>query len=312
MGTIIVIQEAPVPGRTMHDALQGRLGRIGWRHWAFYVLAPLLLGVYATFENWWLLQNAGLANTLLFYCAHALLPWWLTCAVTAVVWKSLARWKPNPVIVMLLGVSIAVLVSNPYGDWLDVHFLRETATTAITDNDHAVLAGRFGRFWSYLLQPAVIWVGVNLLFDRLLDFPRYRYNLPERRDMQAAPAPAEPRREPLPAQVPAGITAPRFLDHLDEAPDFEDVCAIKAEQHYIKVHTPKRSHMVLYRFSDAIAELDKNLGLQVHRSWWVRTGAIKAIKTDAKRMLLMLESGLEVPVSQPYQALVRQTVDARA
>ncbi len=64
--------------------------------------------------------------------------------------------------------------------------------------------------------------------------------------------------------------------------------------------------MILYRFSDAIAELDKSIGMQVHRSHWIRKSAIDDVMTRSKKMAVRLASGLEVPVSQPYQALVRQ------
>ncbi|NND35948.1 MAG: LytTR family transcriptional regulator [Gammaproteobacteria bacterium] len=85
--------------------------------------------------------------------------------------------------------------------------------------------------------------------------------------------------------------------------------AVSAEQHYINVHTPAQDYMVLYRFSDAVSELGNTVGLRVHRSHWIRKSAIAEIKTDAKKMIVRLHSGLEVPVSQPYQALVRQTVE---
>jgi hypothetical protein len=32
--------------------------------------------------------------------------------------------------------------------------------------------------------------------------------------------------------------------------------AIKAEQHYIRVYSPDKEYMILYRFSDAVRELD--------------------------------------------------------
>lgn len=305
-----MIREASGTDQVSAAAPRHLLGRFGWQHWAFYVGAPLILGVYATFENWWLLETTGLLRTLLFYCGHALLPWWLACAMTALVWKSLARWEPNQIIVMLLGVSIAVLLSDPYGAWLDSRFLTQTVSAAhAAGSGGEIIEGRFARFWSYLLQPAIMWVGINLLFDRLLDFPRYRYGVEA-----TIPRPGDNSTRQLTDELPApsvpAASAPRFLEHLEEAPELDDICVIKAEQHYIKVHTPEGDHMILYRFSDAIADLDKTIGIQVHRSYWVRLAAIDEIKTDSKKMTLLLKSGLEVPVSQPYQALVRQAVES--
>ncbi len=301
-----VTREENDPTGIFAGKLQLRLKELNWRHWAFYLGAPLLLGIEATFENWWLLELSGLTNALLFYCGHALLPWWLTCATTFVAWKVLTPWRPNQVIVMLLGVSIALLLSNPYGEWLDTRFLSPAMEAAHSGGvNRDLLNSRFSRFWAYLFQPAVFWVGINLLFDRFLQFPRYRYSTPGDVD-PAAPSDTNTPPDLLPGFHEAVASEPRFLRHLDETPKFQEILAIKAEQHYIKLHTEDRDYMILYRFSDAIAELEKNAGLQVHRSYWIRSSAVEEIKTESKKMTVRLKSGMEIPVSQPYQALVRQ------
>jgi DNA-binding LytR/AlgR family response regulator len=82
------------------------------------------------------------------------------------------------------------------------------------------------------------------------------------------------------------------------------VLAIKAEQHYVKVHTATRAFMTLYRFSDAIAEMDPAAGSQVHRSWWVRTDAIRRVRRDGRKYLLELANGLVVPISSSNRGVV--------
>jgi DNA-binding LytR/AlgR family response regulator len=86
----------------------------------------------------------------------------------------------------------------------------------------------------------------------------------------------------------------------------EDVLIIKAEQHYIKVVTPDRNYMVLYRFSDAINEIDPTLGQQVHRSYWVNTNAITSVRAKAKDFFVVMQNEEQVPVSGPYQGMVRE------
>ncbi len=51
---------------------------------------------------------------------------------------------------------------------------------------------------------------------------------------------------------------------------------IEAQEHYIRVATSSERRMVLYRFSDAIREMPDTLGLQVHRSHWVRIPPLNA------------------------------------
>ena len=140
-----------------------------------------------------------------------------------------------------------------------------------------------------MLRATVVWIAVNLLFDRFLGFPRYRYDV-------VTPS----------IEVPDNADAPRFLQRLPNNVSADEVIALKAEQHYVRVYTAGRSFMTLYRFSDAVAELDPERGLQVHRSYWVNTSAIKAIKRGPKKLQVLFDSGMTVPVSGPYRGLVEQ------
>jgi DNA-binding LytR/AlgR family response regulator len=74
------------------------------------------------------------------------------------------------------------------------------------------------------------------------------------------------------------------------------------------VLTTSKAYMVLHRFGDALHELEDSDGLQVHRSWWVRKSAVTRLRQNAKKVCLVLESGEEIPVSGPYQLIVRNFV----
>ena len=90
----------------------------------------------------------------------------------------------------------------------------------------------------------------------------------------------------------------------------DEVLAIKAEQHYIRVYTPEREYMLLYRFSDAVRELGPDIGIQVHRSYWVNKKAIDCVKPRTKKFLIKLVTGTEIPVSIPYHAMVKDLARA--
>lgn len=80
----------------------------------------------------------------------------------------------------------------------------------------------------------------------------------------------------------------------------DDLVALEAEDHYVRLHHPSGSQLILYRFSDAIAELDPEIGLQVHRGWWVVSSAVAGtFLRDGKRWLL-LNNGMEIPVSRTH------------
>ncbi|QJB69722.1 LytTR family transcriptional regulator [Parasphingorhabdus halotolerans] len=86
-----------------------------------------------------------------------------------------------------------------------------------------------------------------------------------------------------------------------------NIFALSVEDHYVRVHAPDQSEMILLRLSDAIAEISELEGMQVHRGWWVARDAIKTAKRDGRNLKLILSNGLEIPVSRSYVGKLKQT-----
>jgi hypothetical protein len=80
--------------------------------------------------------------------------------------------------------------------------------------------------------------------------------------------------------------------------------AIEAEDHYLRLHTDLGSDLVLMRLRDAVAQLGGHRGLQVHRSFWVAEDAVVTISRANGRLVVVMSSGLNVPVSRGYAAQV--------
>lgn len=89
----------------------------------------------------------------------------------------------------------------------------------------------------------------------------------------------------------------RFLDRLPPELGTE-LIALEMEDHYVRAHTALGSELILMRLRDAMAELDGADGLQVHRSWWVARGAVSDVKREGRNVRLVLDTGLEAPVSR--------------
>lgn len=144
----------------------------------------------------------------------------------------------------------------------------------------------------------VIGGGVTLLFETL-------QKRPEVRPTAAVPANDSP---PTPlAGESAAVIAPqaRFLDRLPPALG-SDLIALEMEDHYVRAHTMLGSELVLLRLRDAMAELDGIAGEQIHRSWWVARHAVTDAKRDGRNIRLVLETGLEAPVSRANIALLKE------
>ena len=114
------------------------------------------------------------------------------------------------------------------------------------------------------------------------------------------------RAEPIePSSGDAGSTlrgriaspdAAAFLDRLP-ARIRREIVALQMEDHYVRVHTMKRSALVLAPLHQVIAELYDMAGVKVHRSWWVVSSAVTGSVKDGRNLRLRLSNGLEAPVS---------------
>jgi hypothetical protein len=122
------------------------------------------------------------------------------------------------------------------------------------------------------------------------------------------PAPPMPPALALPpsAGVPAALAALLSRLPADLGPD---IVALEAEDHYVRVHTPKGSTLVLMRLSDAVDLMDAALGMRVHRSWWVALRAIDGVERNGQRLVLRLSNGAQVPVGRMHAAAVRSALD---
>lgn len=110
------------------------------------------------------------------------------------------------------------------------------------------------------------------------------------------PVPSAPDPAPIRQADDAGVR-PRLYDRL--APGFEGpVVALESEDHYVRVHGPKGSELLLMRLRDAIAEMDEVPGEQTHRSWWVARGGIADVSRSGRTMDLMLANGARAPVAR--------------
>ena len=116
----------------------------------------------------------------------------------------------------------------------------------------------------------------------------------------------EPASSPTPVDRLEEVTRPsaRFLDRLP--PELgSELIALEMEDHYVRAHTALGSDLVLLRLRDAMAELGGIEGMQVHRSWWVSRHAVKDVLRDGRNVRLLLDNGVEAPVSRANVAALK-------
>ena len=82
--------------------------------------------------------------------------------------------------------------------------------------------------------------------------------------------------------------------------------SLRAEDHYLRVHTTAGDDLILFRLKDALAELAGTDGMRVHRSFWVARAAVDRVEGKGRKVVLILTNGQRVPVSESYLPAVRQ------
>lgn len=105
--------------------------------------------------------------------------------------------------------------------------------------------------------------------------------------------------------APAGAAPTRFPARLPPKLRGATIRAVQSEDHYLRVHTDRGSDLILMRLTDALVELEGLEGAQTHRSWWVAREAVRDVRRLDGRATLILDDGLEAPVSRRYARALR-------
>lgn len=154
---------------------------------------------------------------------------------------------------------------------------------------------------------ALVWIAFNYLLVNQFGISRFGFAAAPRQNGAAAP----PDHVVVAAGKIGQHVEPAFFSHLTKP--IGTLLALHAEQHYLKVIGVDHSEMIRYRISDAAAELaNYQMGLQVHRSWWVARDAVKQYSRNGRELTLQLQNGMEVPVSRTYRAMAKKAGLLRA
>jgi len=76
-----------------------------------------------------------------------------------------------------------------------------------------------------------------------------------------------------------------------------EVLALQMEDHYVRVHRPAGTELILMPLGRAIEAVQAQ-GLRTHRSWWVASHAVVAVEGNARSMRLRLSNGTVAPVAR--------------
>lgn len=84
------------------------------------------------------------------------------------------------------------------------------------------------------------------------------------------------------------------------------IVSLSVNDHYVEVTTTRGTTSLLIRLKDAIDEVDRTEGLQIHRSHWVALPAVRQIKRVNGSVIAVTEDMSELPVSRTYVPALKE------
>lgn len=160
--------------------------------------------------------------------------------------------------------------------------------------------------WAILALPlnALAALACKLLFGGTPSFGGFLLLLPGMASILAAlqltlfsfekPRGEQELRPEAPCHEPFVGTRPLFAQSLPLPLRDAAIHALKAEDHYVRVHTEHGQALVRMRMSDAVAMLDGEDGVKPHRSWWVARAAVGSLVRRGNRTVIRIPDGTEV------------------
>jgi hypothetical protein len=271
----------------------------------FFLGIPVALGFVFSLVGTKLTNGMPYLDSLLYLNIHLLTAWLPVCIGAYIIKFSFRSWRPPVIAVCLIGLLIALIptaflfqklgnlfaslypvyainrADGVYPSWeLDylLHFIRYSMPILPT-----FLAG----VYSYRAVTGVDWFGYKSSSPHISksDTPR--------------PQPVEKKTGRATAGLITGTQLPKDAELL----------AIKAEQHYIQIWSDQGTDMVRFRFRDLRKTLRDCNGAQVHRSWWVNLDQVGSCKQVGRKIELVVNDELTVPVSLSYKNAVLNSLN---
>ncbi len=268
----------------------------------FFVLLPFGLGLFLGAARIGAQQFETVGHQMAYASLFSGLSWACYAIGSKVMSWLLRPWHPPLLLVLLAGNLVGgFTLWWPLRDVLNRAFLPFLEAGSAFGSFWPPPADHLGSYIAITLQGIAWWLVANWLDYRYRRVPRFGFAPPPVPDVVPPAAPAQD----VAAAVTGTAAGPRLAGRLPANLRGGDIWALEAEEHYTKIHTSKGNTLLLMRFSDAIAEMDPQPGLQVHRSFWVSRRAVERVARVDKRWVVQLKGGLEIPVSRSYRVTVQ-------
>ena len=278
-----------------------------WQDYLLYFLGiPVGLAVIFSLVGTRLTYGMPYLDALIYMLLHMFTAWWTVNIGAFIIKYSFRSWQPPTLSVCLLGVMIALLPA--------VFLFKELG------DFYATLYAVFGTNRTDQIEPSwtleylvhFVRYSIPVLPTFLIGVYGYRYatgvdwfGYPRNEAAELQPDDAATAEAATVTNASVGLIEGSTL------PSDAQILAIKAEQHYIQIWSDQGAELIRYRFKDIAKTLAECNGGQVHRSWWVNFDKVQSYRNVGRKVELIINAELSVPVSLAYKNAVLAKLDAR-
>jgi hypothetical protein len=266
----------------------------------FFVGLPAGIAFIFSLVGMRLINGMPYWQGLTYMLIHMAIAWWSVGMGASIIKFVFRSWQPPVIAICTLGFFIALIpagfmyqrLGELYASLSPV-FAANRADTGITASWHIDYLLHFVRY-SIPALPLFLAGVFGFRFVTGVNWFGYR-PLPEFVIGNAS--------QTFTSQLPAQKAVAALIDGTQLRQDAV-LLGIKAEQHYIKIWSDQGNDLVRYRFKDLEDALAACNGLQVHRSWWVNLDQVRKYRNTGRKLELVINDQLAVPVSTSYKKVV--------
>ena len=282
-------------------------GRISNVHLVFWIILPILWSVPSLYVTY--LRGDSPLKVEIFTVLHVFIMWSCCYAATRLTAFATKALSLKPVLIIFLGALIGIFfLARPLlraSIALQVQWFPEYGEEASQRLETLPIYFDFSyEFFIALLTIYSLrifyWTISAWFFFSFFGKPYFGIALPN----------SPPLFKSLMGTEVSGANEgqtdlPHFLSKINPALG-ENLIALKAEGHYLRVYTREGNDLIYYRFKDAVAQLSGKPGAQVHRSYWVSAEDAKVAKDHTGKLEFHLPNELIVPIGRTYKQSARE------
>lgn len=268
-----------------------------WHRFAIlYFAIPLFMSVYLASHGSAYAPRNNAVGAFMLVATFCLPYYWMNAGFTYSALLLLRRVGWPPYLALVFGGAAGTLAGYFY--FVGYINMMSDVFPSLKNGLSPDRTGLLGGFASYISGPpgyiyVPIWVALHAAYESAtrdwIFFPQFC-----QQDADVG------KQDNLPAGLPLFLV--RVPSHIRDS-----ILALEADEHYVNVYGKQGTCKVLYRFGDAVLELDSlNIGLRVHRSYWVASSAIVELEQREKRLFIKLSNDMCVPVSHANSGAVRR------